>query len=186
MTRYARQQAQTWALLQNSNIVLAEDDTIVPSPDYFEVLSELATDPGSALTAARRTVEADPSRAFVWTRIAWLEAERAGRPSGASLDALVKSMDACPLCSTDLIRWRFNFVLANWSAMPETIRSRAFEHAEFLSWSGENAEFLAEMRVKSGLAGIPFDAYRAAVETPVNSWIVIPEAIATNDSAEPG
>jgi hypothetical protein len=86
-------------------------------------------------------------------------------------------MDACPLCSEDLIRWRFNFVLANWSAMPEAIRTRSFEHAEFLSWSGEHAEFLAEMRIKSDIAGIPFDTYRAAVKTPANSWILTPDAI---------
>ena len=56
-------------------------------------------------------------------------------------------MDACPLCSDELISWRLNFVLANWGAIPEALRRKAFEHADLLRWVGPNTEFLAEMRI---------------------------------------
>jgi hypothetical protein len=188
LTRFARQEIQTWLLVQSIDLQLADSDAIVPSPEYYEALSELAKDDTIALAAARRAVAADPSRAFAWARIAWIETVNAGRIAAPALEALTKSMDACPLCSEDLVRWRFNFVLANWNEMPEALRARAFEHAEFLSWSGDNAEFLAEMRIKSELAGLPFSAYRAAVKTPANGWVAIPppDAVATADPAAPG
>jgi hypothetical protein len=188
VSRYVRQEAETWRLLQASEVALTDSETIYPSAAWFEALSELATDPETSLTAARKAVEADPSRAFAWARIAWLESAKAGKVTASSLDALTRSMDACPLCDGDLMRWRLNFVLANWSAMPEAVRSRAFEQAELLSWSGENAEFLAEMQVKSDLAGIPFAAYRAAVKSPVRSWNLLfdPAAVATAAPVAPG
>lgn len=182
LTRFARQQVETWLLVQSIDLQLSDSDAIVPSAEYYEALSELAKDDAVALAAARRAVAADPSRAFAWARIAWLETVNAGRIAPPALEALTRSMDACPLCSEDLIRWRFNFVLANWNDIPEAVRTRAFEHAEFLSWSGDNAEFLAEMRIKSELAGLPFSAYRNAVRTPANGW----NAIATSDPAAPG
>ena len=55
-------------------------------------------------------------------------------------------------------------------------RARAFEHADLLRWIGPNAEFLAEMRYKAGLKGIPFDAYRAQVKTPAPAWDIAPNA----------
>ena len=60
--------------------------------------------------------------------------------------------------------------------MPEAIRARAFEHADLLRWIGPNAEFLAEMRYKAGLNGIPFDTYRAQVKTPAPAWDIAPNA----------
>jgi hypothetical protein len=184
VTRYARQEADTWFLLQSGQ---AGGQPIVPSADNLEALSELSTDPEAALLAARQAVAADPSRAFAWARIAWLESSKAGKVAATSLDALAKSMDVCPLCSEDLIRWRFNFVLTHWPAMPEPVRARAFEHANFLGWSSENAEFLAEMRIKSELAGIPFATYRAAVKSPVKALDLPPPAsVVGSPAAAPG
>lgn len=159
---------------------LAQDWPHSTSPARLETLAELSLqlptpDTGSAYAAARRATEIDPSRAFAWANLAWLETKRAsGAVNQASLDALTRSMDACPLCSEELIRWRFNFVLANWAQMPEIVRRRAFEQADLLRWIGPNAEFLADMRVKALRAGIPFDAYRSAVATPVRTWDIGP------------
>jgi len=184
ISRYARQEAEILRVLETGKPAPVD----LRSADYIEALSELASEAGVALLVARSAVDADPSRAFVWARIAYLEAAKAGKVGAASLEAITRSMDACPLCDEELIRWRFNFVLANWAAMPEAIRTRAFEHAEFLSWSGANAEFLAEMRIKSDLIGIPFAAYRSAVKTPVKSWNLppAPDAVATSQPAAPG
>lgn len=146
------------------------------SADRLETLSELSLqlptpDTGSAYAAAQRTTQIDPSRAFAWANLAWLEMKRSsGVVNPATIDALTKSMNACPLCDEGLIRWRFNFVLANWQAMPEVLRRRVFEQADLLRWNGPNAEFLADMRAKARSAGVPFDAYRAAVNTPVRTW----------------
>lgn len=141
--------------------------------DQMEIISELAIDlagPDTAETAARAALAADPSRTFVWARLSWLLAERSGRLNNEAQDALVRSMDTCLLCDEELIRWRFNFVLAHWGDASDLLRRRAFEQADILRWRGENAAFLAEMRVKALRAGIPFDAYRANVDTPVRSW----------------
>lgn len=187
MASQFKQETLTMSLLAASDgeviNVLATDWSGQASPDYLETLAELSLtlpkpDLGSAEAAARQAVAADPSRAHVWARLAWIETQKTdGKVNPAALDALSRSMDACPLCDQELIAWRFNFVLANWNAVPDPLRRRAFEHADLLRWIGPNAEFLAEMRVKARQNGIPFDAYRAAVNTPVRTWDISAETV---------
>lgn len=145
------------------------------SGEYYEALGELVEvlEPENremAQLAAERAVAADPTRAFAWARLAYFSLDEVGMATEDTLVALRASMEQCPLCDQALVRWRFNFVLSHWSQMPEIIRKLAFTHADVLRWSGNNSEFLAEMRVKANAAGIPYDAYRAAVDTPVRSW----------------
>jgi hypothetical protein len=194
ISHFTLQEAQI-VMLQNADETAAEqalelDWSQSTSPDYVETLSELAmhmpvVDTGSAYVAARRAVALDPSRAFAWAQLAQLEVRRAsGKVNKASLDALSKSMDACPLCSDELIGWRLNFVLANWASIPEPLRRKAFEHADLLRWVGPNGEFLAEMRIKAGQNGIPFDSYRAAVNTPARTWDIGPASQAKAAKAD--
>lgn len=169
--RYQLVQAPAPAVLAT----LAKPVPAEATADDLEIRSELSLllkpqDAKAALDLARQTVAKDPTRAFAWARVAWLESQTAGAVNQVSLDALRRSMDLCPLCSQDLIRWRFNFVLGAWKAIPEDLRRKAFEQADILRWTGSNAAFLAEMRIKADNAGVPFDAYRAAVNTPVRSW----------------
>lgn len=184
ISHFTQQQAETALLLQADDAsvmqAIERDWSQSTSPDYVETLAELGmqmpvVDTGSAYVAASRATELDPSRAFAWAQLAYLETRRAsGKVNEASLNALTRSMDACPLCDDSLIGWRLNFVLTNWASMPETLRRRAFEQADVLRWIGPNAEFLAEMRIKSRQNGIPFDAYRAAVNTPARTWDIGP------------
>lgn len=186
MSHFTIQEMETWSLLQANDATVArtleQDWPHSTSPDYLEALAELGlqlpvVDTGSAYVAAQRATAIDPSRAFAWAELAYLEMKRADdKVNKASLDALTKSMDACPLCDEELIAWRFNFVLTNWNSIPEALRRRAFEHADLLRWIGANAEFLAEMRIKARQNGIPFDAYRAAVNTPARTWDIGPQA----------
>lgn len=186
MLGFAWQNVATWSLVnsspQEARAALASDWSGSNAPDYLEALAELSlqqptVDEASAFLAARRATQLDPSRAFAWAMLAYLETRQmGGKVNDVALGALTKSMDACPLCDQDLIRWRFNFVLTNWASMPEAIRSRAFEQADLLRWIGPNEEFLAEMRYKAGLNGIPFDAYRAQVKTPARTWDIAPHA----------
>ncbi|RYD97571.1 MAG: hypothetical protein EOP61_16515 [Sphingomonadales bacterium] len=163
---------------------LEQDWSHSTSPDYVETVSELAmqlpvVDTGSAYVAASRATELDASRAFAWAQLAYLETRRAsGKVNEASLNALTRSMDACPLCSQELVAWRFNFVLTNWYHIPDPLRRRAFEQADMLRWVGQNAEFLAEMRLKARKDGIPFDIYREAVNTPARTWDIDASAVA--------
>ncbi len=145
---------------------------VPPAIDNLEAISEIALsddDLELALSAARDAVAADPDRAFVWARLAYLETERAGSVTPAALEAIGRSIDACPLCDEELIRWRFKYVLSNWASIPEDLRNRTFETADILRWTGRNADFLAEMRIKSMAAGVPFDEYRSRVNTPVHT-----------------
>ena len=184
LSHFTLQEAETLMLLQADDAAAAraleQDWSHSASPDYVETLSELGlripvVDTGSAYVAAKRATQLDPSRASAWATLAYLETKRAsGKVNSAALDALTKSMDACPLCSEELIGWRLNFVLSNWASVPEPLRRRAFEHADLLRWIGSNAEFLAEMRIKARQSGIPFDAYRAAVNTPARTWDIGP------------
>ncbi len=185
IARFAAVNLETWTLLQADNASIQRQlirvGKVSSPPDYLEALAELGVQPATqdieaAYMAARDAVKADPSRAHAWGLLAYLETLRAGKVTPASLEALTRSMSACPLCDQDLIRWRFNFVLANWNAIPDVTRRRAFEQADILRWIGQNREFLAEMRMKAMGAGIPFDAYRSAVETPVRTWDIAPAA----------
>ena len=183
ITGFASRELKTWSLVH------ADDQTVRtelssawpdrPSAAWLETLAELSlqVDPQEAeraMQAAVRATARDPSRAGAWALQAYLESKKAKQVNAATLEALSKSMAACPLCSEDLIRWRFNFVLANWAAIPDDIRRKAFEHADILRWMGDNGEFLAEMRIKAMQAGIPFDQYRSAVNTPVRTWDLAP------------
>jgi hypothetical protein len=184
MLGFAWQNVTTWSLVnggpESARAALASDWTTSTAPDYLETMAELSlsqpvADEATAFVAARRATQLDPSRAFAWAILAYLETRRTnGTVNELALDALTKSMDACPLCDQDLIRWRFNYVLAHWEQMPEPIRKRAFEHADLLRWIGPNAEFLAEMRYKARLKDVPFDAYRSAVKTPARTWDISP------------
>jgi hypothetical protein len=183
IARFAGQELEVWTLLQSDDGTvkseLARNGSAGGNSAYLETLAELGIRPETknheaALAAARRAVETDPSRAGAWAQLAFLEYSKANTLTPAAIDALKRSMDACPLCSQDLVRWRFNFVLANWQAMPDEVRRKAFEQADILRWMGQNSEFLAEMRVKARLAGIPFDDYRAAVNTPFRGWDIGP------------
>ncbi len=186
LSHFTMQEIETWSLLQADDAAVAraleQDWPRSTSPDYLEALAELGlqlpvVDTGSAYVAAQRATAIDPSRAFVWAELAYLEMKRSDdKVNKAVLDALTKSMDACPLCDEELIAWRFNFVLTNWNSIPEALRRRAFEQADLLRWIGSNAEFLAEMRIKAQQNGIPFDTYRAAVNTPARTWDIGPQA----------
>jgi hypothetical protein len=189
--RFAGQELETFNLLQSSDGVvkaeLARRGAPGANPAYLEILAELGSQPATrndeaALDLATRVTNADPSRASAWAQLAWQEYHKANAVSPASLDALRKSMQACPVCEQNLIRWRFNFVLANWDNIPEDIRKLAFEQADILRWVGQNREFLGDMRLRAVKAGIPFDAYRAAVNTPVRSFDLnaAPEAEASS------
>lgn len=186
MLMFAWQHAATWSLVNSAPLetkqMLQSDWASSASPDYLEAVAEISlqaptVDEANAFLAARRATQLDPTRASAWAILAYLEVRQMnGKINDVALNALTKSMDACPLCDEDLIRWRFNFVLANWASMPEAIRERAFEQADLLRWIGPNEEFLAEMRYKAGLNGIPFDAYRAQVKTPARTWDIAPNA----------
>jgi hypothetical protein len=118
--------------------------------------------PAVALRAMQRAVAIDPSRAFAWANIAWLETIVDGRVTPEAQKALETSMTACTLCDPDLISWRFSFVLKHWAEIPEATRHLAFEQADMLRWKGDHAEFLAGMRIKAEAAD--------AVKTPVRNW----------------
>jgi hypothetical protein len=177
--RFAGQELETFTLQQSTDAVvkaeLARGGPPGANTAYLEMLAELGSqeatrNDAAALELAARVTEADPSRASAWAQLAWQEYRKGNAVSPASLDALRKSMEACPVCDQDLVRWRFNFVLANWDKAPEDVRKKAFEQADILRWIGQNAEFLGDMRLKALKAGIPFDAYRTAVNTPVRSF----------------
>ncbi len=179
LSQLVQQEVNTLMLVQADDAgvtdALEKDWLKAAPPSYLEALSELSLglpkpDVNSAYSAVQHATKEDPSRAHAWANLAYLEYQKAKTVNPTVLDALTKSMDACPLCSDELIRWRFNFVLANWNAMPEQLRRRAFEQADLLRWYGSNGEFLADMRARATAAGIPFDAYRTAVNTPVRSW----------------
>lgn len=182
------------SLAQASNTVVRQKLTQplprFASADYFETLGELAMDakpaqPAIALRAMQRAVAIDPSRAFAWADIAWLETAPAGRVTPDAQKALETSMTACTLCDPDLVGWRFSFVLAHWAEMPEATRRLAFEQADMLRWKGDRAEFLAGMRIKAEAAGIPYADYRSAVKTPVRSWELGPAPVASPTPATP-
>jgi hypothetical protein len=149
---------------------LAADWPADASAAWHETLSERgaalyaagsAAAAAPSLAAARAAVERDPALAFAWARIAWLESELAGGPNAEAVEALRRSLAACPVCDPMLVRWRFAFALAHWEAMPEDVRDAVFAHAGTLRGRREHADFLAEMRIRADAHGVPFDAREA-------------------------
>ncbi|MBU6319689.1 MAG: hypothetical protein KGS00_08555 [Alphaproteobacteria bacterium] len=139
------------------------------SADAYEAYSELvlAADPLAtdlAALASEQVLERDSARPFVWARLAYSLSQSAtagGEPlPDRAVEALGRSMELCPVCSPDLVRWRFSFVLAHWSDIPDSLRRQAFRDSELLRRSGEDAEFFADLRAMARREGIPFDAYR--------------------------
>ena len=192
---FAARELQTWSLVHADDQTVRNELSTVwpdrPSAAWLETLAELGLqiepqETEQAMQAAARATGKDPSRAGAWALQAYLETNKAKQVNAKALDALSKSMAACPLCSEDLIRWRLNFVLANWTAIPDDMRRKAFEQADILRWMGDNGEFLAEMRIKAGQAGIPFDEYRSAVNTPVRTWDLAPAGAASALSLDSG
>lgn len=180
---FAMRELKTLSLIQaDDQTVRSELSDVWPeraSAAWLETLAELGLqvepqEAERAMQAAASATAKDPSRAGAWVLQAYLETRKAKQVNPAALEALSKSMTACPLCSEELIRWRLNFVLANWASIPDDVRRKAFEQADILRWMGDNGEFLAEMRIKAKQAGIPFDEYRSAVNTPVRTWDLEP------------
>jgi hypothetical protein len=183
ITAFASRELKTWSLVNADDATIRSELASVraerASADWLETLAELGLeiepqDAERAMRAAASATDKDPSRARAWALQAYLEYRRAKQVNPAVLEALSKSMAACPFCSEELVRWRFNFVLANWTAIPDDIRRNAFEQADILRWMGDNGEFLAEMRIKATQAGIPYDERRSAVNTPARTWDLAP------------
>ena len=179
IARFALVEIGDQSLAQASDAVvrlkLAQPLPRIAPADYFETIGELAIDvkpaqPNTALRAMQRAVAIDPSRAYAWANIAWLETEPSGHVTPEAEKALSTSMAVCTLCDPDLVAWRFSFVLAHWADIPESIRRQAFDQADMLRWKGDRAEFLANMRIKAESAGIPYADYRNAVKTPARNW----------------
>ncbi|MBI1340915.1 hypothetical protein GC169_12010 [bacterium] len=148
-----------------------------PSPnasvDWLEYASEraLALSPPD-LEASRRmsalVLDADPSRAFTWARLAYLDWATDREMTPAAVSALDRSIQACPMCDDALVRWRLEFALANWDAVPEATRRAAFMHMAALPDTTANVEFTASARIRSNAAGIPFDAYLDDARSPAS------------------
>jgi hypothetical protein len=152
ITGFALRELKTWALVH------ADDQTI---------RSELAAEWPDRTSAAWLETLAELGLQ--------IEPPNAERSMWAAMRATAKDpFRGGAWAIQELIRWRFNFVLANWTAVPEPLRRKAFEHADILRWMGDNSEFLAEMRIKAKQAGIPYDIYRSEVNTPVRSWDLEP------------
>lgn len=114
MLGFAWQNVTTWSLVNAGpagvKAALASDWSTSNDPDFLETMAELslaqpAPDEATAYVAAKRATQLDPSRASAWATLAYLETRQmGGTVNEAALDALTKSMDACPLCDQALIR----------------------------------------------------------------------------------
>ena len=104
-----------------------------------------------------------------WALLSYARTRAAGEFSSSAADALRNSIQYCPLCDAPLLRWRLVFVMANWTETPEQIRVSVFEGADFLRWWHLDGNFLGNARTTALQQGIPFDEYRANVNTPVRA-----------------
>ena len=123
-----------------------------------------------AIRLLERALLHDQYAYHAWALLSYAHTRAAGAFNTSAADALRHSIQYCPLCDASLLRWRLLFVIENWSETPEHIRDSVFEGADLLRWWHLDGEFLASARLTAQQKGIPFDEYRANVDTPVRAY----------------
>ena len=126
-----------------------------------------ATHDVEARALLKQALADDPNAPTAWSLLAFVEHRISGAFSPDAQTAFRRSVEVCPMCNADLIRWRLDFVLANWDDTPEDLRKAAFVGADFLRWWHLDYEFVASRRALAISQGIPFVQYQRAVNTPV-------------------
>lgn len=126
-------------------------------PDYDPV----------SIALLERALEADPNHPNVWSLLAFLRARRSNEFTESAAAALREANQRCTLCNRAELQWRLTFTLKNWDQMPEDLRMSAFVGADFLRWWYLEYDYLGQVRESAKVMGIPFDAYRRKVGTPV-------------------
>jgi|GEM_PF-1532135 len=114
-----------------------------------------------------RALARDEGRPYAWTLLAFVETRRTGMFSAEARDAFARSVQVCPLCEKDLLRWRLEFVITHWDEVPASIRADVFQGADFLRWWHLDADFLQTQKERAAARGIPFADYQRAVNSPV-------------------
>lgn len=96
----------------------------LPSPDVY-----------SALVHAVQTVRKDETRPHAWLHLAELERRRANETTPAVIDALRRSIEACPHCDAELGFRRISLITADWWLMPEDLKEAA--DMELRAWKAD-------------------------------------------------
>ncbi len=120
-----------------------------------------------AATYLRRALAKNENKPFAWAYLAYLESRIDGELNEASATALKRSIELCPLCDPELLKWRLEFVLFHWDAAEEGLRVAAFEGADVLRWWYLEYDYLDDVRDRSEQAGIPFSLYQRKVGSNV-------------------
>ncbi len=138
-------------------LVSLAEQLVALGPDHDDEARELLL----------RALERDEGRPYAWTLLAFVETRRTGTFSADARDALARSLEVCPLCEKELLRWRLEFVITHWDEVPASIRAEVFRGADFLRWWHLDAEFLQIQKERAAARGIPFADYQRAVNSPV-------------------
>ena len=171
-----------------SRIEAIESDTLdVPAHAQSLIESEKVGSAKEWTATARALIEKDQSsddlairlleRALLrdrydyhaWALLSYARTRAAGEFNSSAADALRNSIQYCRLCDDALLRWRLVFVIENWPETSEPIRVSVFEGADLLRWWHLDGDFLGNARRTALQQGIPFDEYRANVDTPVRA-----------------
>ena len=114
-----------------------------------------------------RAIKKDELQPLAYVIMSYLHAKDAGALTPEAIAALQRSVEICRLCDNqELLRWRLEFVLRNWEAIPEDLRQAAIEGADVLRWRYEDEEFLAEQDAFALRNSVPFIEYIEALESP--------------------
>lgn len=120
-----------------------------------------------AIQLLDRSLEEDIYDHAAWALLSYVQTRQNGGFSDTAEDAFNKSIIYCPFCETALLKWRLLFVIEHWDDVSEPTRLRVFEGADLLRWWHFEGEFLVTARDAAIKQNIPFDEYRARIETPV-------------------
>lgn len=142
------------------------------SPDYLIALAErsMTLDQTTAPDAEILLLSAlskDPQRPFAWALLSFARAVQNNGLNEEAIDALNQSLEYCKLCDPNLIRWRADYMIGFWTSIPHETRLEIFEGVDLLRWWHLDQAFITDLRSRALTAGIGFDAYLRAVDTPV-------------------
>ena len=155
--------------------VISQECVSDPSCDNPTILIKLAQAMSGGNESERelarqlleRAMEEDQLQPLAYAIMSYLHTKDAGELTSEAIAALQRSVEICRLCDNqELLRWRLEFVLRNWEAMPEDLRQAATEGADVLRWRYEDEEFLAEQDAYALRNAVPFTEYVETLVSP--------------------
>lgn len=134
--------------------ILADAKQPTRSSAYHEQLAERASgletpDTFSAQENILKALAISSNSPYAWAHLAYLRTVRAGNVTSGAVEALGQSIRRCLYCDNELIRWRLEYMLANWDELPDGFQVHARQHADILKADPLQHSYLRDIIIRA-------------------------------------